>query len=70
MKTGELLHAQPTVPESQKEDVFGSIDAKSFHGLGVAQTLSDHLEGMHLKSHGCHVLQLVSLATMSAHAGS
>ena len=45
MKTGELVHAESSVPASQKLEVFGPVDSSSFKGLGLAQTLSDHLEG-------------------------
>lgn len=45
MKTGELVHAESAVPASQKLEVFGPVDSSSFRGLGLAEALSDHLEG-------------------------
>jgi hypothetical protein len=48
MKPGELVHAEPGgVTAAQKLEVFGPVDSSSFHGLGLAQTLSDHLEGIY-----------------------
>lgn len=50
------MHAESSVPASQKLDVFGPVDSSSFSGLGLAQTLSDYLEGSgYLQSRRIHI---------------
>ena len=44
-RAGELTHTGGTVPESQREVVFGNSSALDFAGLGLANSLASYLEG-------------------------
>ena len=54
MRAGELVHAGGSVRENgHNAELFSPPSDKStFHGLGLAQALSDHLEGMIPLGHG------------------
>ncbi|KAK9817068.1 hypothetical protein WJX72_009018 [[Myrmecia] bisecta] len=45
-KQGELVHTGGQVPAAQQLEVFGPVDSTTFHGLGLAQSLAEHLEAI------------------------
>lgn len=56
MKPGELVHVGSAVPDAANAEVFSPTDRSSFQGLGLAQTLADHLEGpLSTLHHALHV---------------
>lgn len=44
-RAGETAAADMHTPAATRADLFGAVDASTFEGLGLATTLSDHLEG-------------------------
>lgn len=43
-REGELLHTRLDMTDEERQELFGDIDASNFRGLGLAESLCDHLE--------------------------
>eukprot|EP00873_Tetraselmis_striata_P001678 jgi/Tetstr1/421942/TSEL_012841.t1 len=45
-REGELMHTRLDMSDAERQELFGDIDASSFRGLGLAESLCEHLEAI------------------------